>query len=125
MARLDTPDVSDDDFAMVNSITSDNPPAVSHPTPKLISRLQPNQQQPSRMNHDSGSNGDAAASAAEKSPVPEDDSLSSSLYSQTKANVRSMYNKLRGKDILIAVMGYAIRSTWYKLNGLQLTLRTA
>ena len=142
MARLDTPDVSDDDFAMVNSATFDSPPpAVSYQTPKLISRLQPNQQQPPRGNHDSGNNSDAAAaaaaaaSAAEKSPVSNDGSLSSSFYSQTKdgghgsfmkyvPNMKSMYNKFRGKDILIAVMGYVIHSIQH-LNGNHLTLRTA
>ncbi|KAH0499240.1 hypothetical protein TgHK011_006445 [Trichoderma gracile] len=117
MARLDTPDVSDDDFAMVNSAAFDSPPPVSYQTPKLISRLQSNQQQqPSRGNHDSGNYGDASASTAEKSPVSNDGSLSSSFYSQTKdgshgsfmkyvPNMKSMYNKFRGKDILIAVMG--------------------
>ena len=125
MARVDTPDVSDDDFAMISSTTFDSPPAVSYQTPKLISRLQPNQQQPSRMNQDSGSNGDAAASASGKPLVPNDGSLSSSFYSQTKANMKSMYNKLRGRDIVIAVMGYAFTSIWFNPDSTQLTLHTA
>lgn len=121
MARVDTPDISDDDFAMVNSTSSNSPAAVTFQTPKLISRLQPSQQPgPSRINSDGG--GDAAAD--QSSVLPIDGSFISSFNSQAKdsnhtsffqdVNVtgfkkmtKSLYKKLTGKDILIAVMGYS------------------
>ncbi|UKZ51740.1 hypothetical protein TrVGV298_005503 [Trichoderma virens] len=114
MAIISTPDVSDDEFAMVNSTTSDGPAAATYQTPKLISRLQPNQL-PSRISSDGV--GDAAS---EKSSGLRNDG--SIFDSQTKdsghtgffqdVNVtamkkytKSLYKKFTGKDILIAVMG--------------------
>jgi hypothetical protein len=116
MARIDTPDVSDDDFAMVNSATSDGP-AVSFQTPELINRLQRSQQPgPSRINSDDD------AAAVQSSGFLLDGSVSSILNPQTKdSNLtsyfgdvpglkygKSLYKKLSSKeDVLIAVMGYS------------------
>ncbi|KAL7950684.1 P-loop containing nucleoside triphosphate hydrolase protein [Trichoderma barbatum] len=111
MAIISTPDVSDDDFAMVSSTTSDSPAAVSYQTPKLISRLQPSQQPsqpPSRVNSDRAGN----STSKNSSGIPLDGSISSSTgflpdvnVAGLKKSVKSLYNKLAGKDILIAVMG--------------------
>ncbi|KAM0256815.1 hypothetical protein ACHAQJ_004767 [Trichoderma viride] len=113
MARVDTPDVSDDDFAMVNSATSDAP-AVSFQTPELINRLQRNRQPgPSRINSDDD------AAAEQSSGFLLDGSISSMFSSQAKDNNltsyfgdvpglkygKSLYKKLSNKDVLIAVMG--------------------
>lgn len=113
MAIIGTPDVSDDEFAMVNSTTSDSPALVSYQTPKLISRLQPNQH-PLKANSDNA--GDAVTEKSSASRI--DGSI---FDSQTKDgshtgffqdnvtglknSVKSLYKKFTSKDIMIAVMG--------------------
>lgn len=115
MAIIGTPDVSDDEFAMVNSTTSDSPALVSYQTPKLISRLQPNQH-PLKANSDNA--GDAVTEKSSASRI--DGSI---FDSQTKDgshtgffqdnvtglknSVKSLYKKFTSKDIMIAVMGYS------------------
>ncbi|RFU75387.1 p-loop containing nucleoside triphosphate hydrolase [Trichoderma arundinaceum] len=114
MARIDTPDVSDDDFAMVDSTTGYDGPAVSFQTPELISRLQRSQQPgPSRLNPDD----DAAAEQTSGHLL--DGSFSSIFNSQIKDGnltsyfgdvpglkyTKSLYKKFSSKDVLIAVMG--------------------
>ncbi|KAL7783260.1 P-loop containing nucleoside triphosphate hydrolase protein [Trichoderma ceciliae] len=113
MAIIETPDVSDDDFAMVNSTTYDSPTA-SFQTPELISRLQRSQQPgPSRINPDDD------AAAEQSSGLLLDDSIASIFSSQMKDTnltsyfgdvpglkyTKSLYKKLSSKDVLIAVMG--------------------
>lgn len=114
MARIDTPDVSDDDFAMVNSTTFDDTPTVSYQTPELISRLQRSQQPgPSRINSDD----DAAVEQPSNHFL--DGSIASLFNSQVKDSnlasylgdvpgvkyTKSLYKKFSNKDVLIAVMG--------------------
>lgn len=114
MAIISTPDVSDDEFAMVNSTTLDSPAPVSYQTPKLISRLQPNQH-PSKTNSDSA--GDAVAEKSSASRIDgsifdlqtKDGSHTGFFQDNVtglKNSVKSLYKKFTSKDILIAVMGY-------------------
>lgn len=113
MARVDTPDVSDDDFAMIGSATSDGP-AASYQTPELISRLPRSPKPaPSRLNPDDDAAAEQSQSYFLDGAIPsifnsqgKDGNLSSYFVDAPMKYGKSLYKKLSPKDdVLIAVMG--------------------
>ncbi|KAM0444388.1 hypothetical protein ACHAO4_010231 [Trichoderma viride] len=114
MARVDTPDVSDDDFAMINSATSDGP-AASYQTPELINRFPRSPKPaPSRLNSDDDAAAEQSQSYFLDGAIPsifntqgKDGNLSSYFGDVPGLKYgKSLYKKLSNKDdVLIAVMG--------------------